>query len=241
MLDWLLRPVRDVPSVAVAGRKVPVIIRRLDRSRRMVMRVASDGSEIRISMPRWGREDDALAFARQRHAWIAQQLERLRAPEAPIAGTNLPFRGQPLAIHHSPSAPRRVQASDGRLLVGGPDTGLEARLKRWLQAQARALFETDVADYAARASLPVPPLALSGAQARWGSCSAGGQLRLNWRLVMAPDAVRRSVVAHEVAHLVHFDHSPQFHALLGRLFEGDLPAANRWLKAHGRSLYGYFG
>ena len=58
---------------------------------------------------------------------------------------------------------------------------------------------------------------------------------------MAPDEVRRSVIAHEVAHLVHFDHSPAFHALLARLFGAGLPAADRWLKREGRSLYGYFG
>jgi predicted metal-dependent hydrolase len=66
-------------------------------------------------------------------------------------------------------------------------------------------------------------------------------VRINWRLVQAPDAVRRSVVAHEVAHLVHFDHSPRFHALLGEIFDDDLPAAERWLKAHGRGLYAAFG
>ncbi|MFX8347067.1 M48 family metallopeptidase, partial [Acinetobacter baumannii] len=79
------------------------------------------------------------------------------------------------------------------------------------------------------------------AQRRWGSCSARGAVRLNWRLVMAPDWVRRSVVAHEVAHLIHFDHSPRFHALLGQLFEGDIAAANHWLKRHGRSLYAPLG
>ena len=54
---------------------------------------------------------------------------------------------------------------------------------------------------------------------------------------MAPAFVRRSVVAHEVAHLVHFDHSADFHAMLGRIFEGDIRAANRWLKREGRQLY----
>jgi predicted metal-dependent hydrolase len=87
----------------------------------------------------------------------------------------------------------------------------------------------------------VPPLSLSNARRRWGSCSARGTIRLNWRLVMAPDAVRRSVVAHEVAHLVHFDHSREFRALLGSLFEGDLAAADRWLKREGPGLYAPFG
>jgi predicted metal-dependent hydrolase len=49
------------------------------------------------------------------------------------------------------------------------------------------------------------------------------------------------VVAHEVAHLTHFDHSPAFHTLLGALFDEDLRAADAWLKAHGRTLYATFG
>jgi len=49
------------------------------------------------------------------------------------------------------------------------------------------------------------------------------------------------VVAHEVAHLVHFDHSPAFYALLARIFDGEIASADRWLKAHGRGLYAAFG
>ena len=82
---------------------------------------------------------------------------------------------------------------------------------------------------------------LSAARRRWGSCARDGTIRINWRLVMAPAEVRRSVVAHEVAHLVQFDHSPAFHAALDALFEGDLRAANRWLKLHGRELYAPLG
>jgi predicted metal-dependent hydrolase len=49
------------------------------------------------------------------------------------------------------------------------------------------------------------------------------------------------VVAHEVAHITHFDHSPAFHAWLGQVYDGDIKAADAWLKAHGRSLYCPFG
>ncbi len=82
---------------------------------------------------------------------------------------------------------------------------------------------------------------LSRATRRWGSCAHDGTIRLNWRLVMAPDSVRRSVVAHEVAHLLHMDHSPRFHAALNALFENDIDVANQWLKREGRSLYVPFG
>ena len=245
MLDWLRRSPRDVPGVAVAGRRLPVVIRRLPQARRMTLRLAPDGSEIRISMPRWGLEADALAFATSRADWLAGQLDRLPTAQGGAQrltpGALLRFRGEMHRIDHAPKLPRRPVAGDAVIRLGGPAEGLEGRIHRWLLAEARVLFAADLAHYAGRAGVPMPRLALSSAKARWGSCSARGIVRLNWRLIMAPDAVRRSVVAHEVAHLLHFDHSPRIHAALGDLFEGDLAAANRWLKAEGRSLYASFG
>ncbi|HWU02804.1 MAG TPA: SprT family zinc-dependent metalloprotease [Novosphingobium sp.] len=241
MLDWLRRRAPAIPEIEVAGRRVPVAIRRLANARRMTLRVAADGSEIRISIPRWGRDADALDFARLRLDWIEMQLARNAPPSPPGPGTALPYRGALLTIRHDPAGRRTPRVLENALVLGGPPDAIEQRLVRWLKAEARAHFARDLADYSPRAGVPLPPLALTNARARWGSCSSQGTVRLNWRLVMAPDAVRRSVVAHEVAHLVHFDHSPRFHALLGDLFEGDLDAANRWLKRHGRSLYTHFG
>jgi hypothetical protein len=54
---------------------------------------------------------------------------------------------------------------------------------------------------------------------------------------MAPPMVRRSVVAHEVAHLRHMNHSPAFYGLLDEIFEGDRKDADRWLKSHGSDLH----
>ena len=227
--------------VCVGAHRLPLVIRRLPHARRMTLRLAPDGSEVRVSMPRWGRTSDALSFAHARSEWLAEQLARQPARQSIASGSTLPYRGGLLAIAHDHTYPRRPRAEAGALALGGPVEGLEARLRRWLQAEARVLLAQDLAHYAALAGRPVPKLALSSARARWGSCSSSGIVRINWRLVLAPDRVRRSVVAHEVAHLVHFDHSPQFHALLAQLFEGDLAEANGWLKHQGRGLYAWFG
>ena len=227
--------------VSVGDHRLPLVIRRLPQARRMTLRLAPDGSEVRISMPRWGHSSDALAFAHARADWLAEQRARLPARQAIAPGGMLPYRGARLEITHDPAHPRRPRVGDGALRLGGPTEGLEARLRRWLMAKAKALLTDDLAHYAALAGRPVPKLALSGARARWGSCSSSGIVRINWRLVLAPDWVRRSVVAHEVAHLVHFDHSADFHAVLARLFEGDVAEANRWLKREGRGLYAWFG
>ena len=241
MLDWLRRRPDDPDRLLIGERELPVVIRRLTHARRMTMRLAPDGSEVRISMPKWGRTAEALAFARSRADWLARQLEAVPQAPALAQGSLLPFRGEMLFVRHEETASRRVVPGPGELRLGGPAESLAPRLRRWLEREARRLLAEDLVHYCALAGREPPRLALSNARRRWGSCAADGTIRINWRLVMAPDHVRRSVVAHEVAHLVHFDHSREFHALLARLFEGDVAEANQWLKADGRSLYAWFG
>jgi predicted metal-dependent hydrolase len=242
MIDWLRRNPKTPPQVEVAGHCLPLVVRRLGHARRLTLRLAPDGSEVRVSMPRWGRTEDALAFARSRCNWLAGQLASLPVPAEPLShGATVPYRGAMLHIEHAEKAPRRPKLQEERIHLGGPAQTLQPRLRRWLEAEARRLLAEDLAHYCARAGVSVPKLYLSNAQRRWGSCSSRGAIRINWRLVMTPDEVRRSVVAHEVAHMIHFDHSPRFHALLGELFEGDIAEANRWLKRQGRSLYRHFG
>ncbi|MXO63806.1 M48 family metallopeptidase [Qipengyuania oceanensis] len=240
MIEWL-RSAEIDPQIELAGRSVPIALRRLARAKRLTMRLAPDGSEVRITLPRWCASKEALAFVHARRDWLEGELAKIPLRQPPAAGGAIAFRGIEHAIEWDARKPRKPAVSDRRITLGGPSETLSQRLQRWLEGEARALLQADLEHYCARLGLAVPRLALSRAQRRWGSCSTSGTLRINWRLVQAPDFVRRSVVAHEVAHLVHFDHSPAFHTMLGELFEGDLAAADRWLKVHGRTLYAAFG
>ncbi|WP_292931659.1 SprT family zinc-dependent metalloprotease [Novosphingobium sp. PASSN1] len=228
-------------TLAVGDRDLPVIVRRLRTARRITLRLAPDGSEARISMPEWGRTADALRFAEQRRDWLAAQLARIPPPVRIEPGCTLAYRGTTLRVEWRNTAPRRPALQGETLVLGGPQDGMEARLRRWLEAEALRLCAADLAHYCERAGQAVPRLALSRALRRWGSCSSRGVIRINWRLIMAPDHVRRSVVAHEVAHMTHFDHSPAFHAHLDDLYEAEIEDANRWLKREGRLLYHPFG
>lgn len=240
MIDWLKRSAIE-PEIELDGAVVPIAIRRHRTARRLTLRLAPDGSEVRVTLPRWARTQEAIAFAHARRDWLALQRAKVPRRKVPGPGSMLAYRGQEVRIEWDREAPRRPVLQHGSVRLGGPETGLDTRLKRWLEHEALALFEADMADYTACAALAPVPVALSRAQRRWGSCSDQSRIRINWRLVQAPDFVRRSVVAHEVAHLVHFDHSPAFHALLNDIYEGDIKRADRWLKEHGRSLYTPFG
>jgi predicted metal-dependent hydrolase len=240
MIGWLERDQWE-PQLDLDGRVVPITLRRHPTARRLTMRLAPDGSEVRITLPRWAQSREAIAFAHARRDWLAQQLGRIPERIAPLPGGHVLYRGRHLKIDWRADAPRSPAIISDSLRLGGPQARLEVRLRRWLESEALALCDADMREYCATAGLTPGPISLSRAQKRWGSCSDNSRIRINWRLVQAPDFVRRSVVAHEVAHLVHFDHSRAFHALLGNIYEGDITTADRWLREHGRGLYVAFG
>ena len=248
MIEWLRadspsKPAKPAvpPQIELLGRAIPIQITRHPRARRLTMRLAPDGGAVRITMPRWSRQAEAIRFARDRRAWLEAQAAKVPSREDPVARGHILWRGRTLLIDWRADAPRRPALTGDTLVLGGPAETVSKRLARWLESEAERLMAHDLAFYCERAGIAAPPLRLSRAQRRWGSCSSSGTVRINWRLVQAPDAVRRSVVAHEVAHLVHFDHSPAFHALLAELYEGDQREADAWLKTSGRALYVDFG
>ena len=151
MLEWLRHPPRESLTLPVGGRALPVAIRRLSHARRMTLRLAPDGSEIRLSIPAWCRTAEALAFAASRTDWLEAQFDRLPSPSRPGPGVRLPFRGEDLELLHDPAAPRRPRLAEGAIGIGGPAEGMENRLRRWLESEAKLLLAQDLAEYCARA------------------------------------------------------------------------------------------
>jgi predicted metal-dependent hydrolase len=225
----------------VGGQKLPLVIRKLTNARQMSLRLSPDGREVRVSIPQWGRVRDAEEFAQSRSEWLARHLAAQPQRTVIQPGASVPFRGEMLTIVWAETLPRRAKIRAGRIEIGGPHESLGPRLQRALETEARRVFAEELIHFCARAGEAEPRLLLSRAQRRWGSCSSDRSIRLNWRLIMAPDFVRQSVVAHEIAHLAHFDHSAAFHDALARIYDGDLAAANAWLKREGRGLYATFG
>ena len=240
MIDWLRREALE-PVIELNGHSLPIRLTRNRRAKRLTLRMAPDASEVRISLPHGCRSEEAIAFAHARRDWLSSQMAKVPERRDPVRDRTLLYRGAEIGIDWRESAPRKPSLSETKLLIGGPEESLAKRLQRWLEQEALRLFTDDAAEYCLRGGLDCAEVKLTRARRRWGSCSSEGVLRLNWRLVQAPDHVRRSVVAHEVAHLVHFDHSPAFHDLLGQLYEQDIDGPNSWLSRHGRELYATFG
>jgi len=227
------------PHIRVGDDAWPVRVVRHAQSRRY--RLVFDGArgELRLTVPRRTNERAALKWASEQQAWLVEQVGKAALPVVVGPGASLPFRGTLRQVDWTPVAPRAIRLDDMVLRVGGPAESVGRRIERWLKAEALDLMERESREIAGAAGLVVGRVGVGDPRSRWGSCTHDGDLRYSWRLVMAPDHVRRATVAHEVAHLRHMDHSAAFHALVDELHDGDVAAARGWLRREGRSLHRY--
>lgn len=207
------------------------------RARVMRLRVDHRTGTVLLTIPRRVSQRRALDWAAGQTEWIDSALAAVKPALAIGPGTIVPLEGEPHEVDWDPARPRRIEVREGRLIVGGPEDGLEARILRWLKARARDLLAEETRFYAARAERAVSRVSIGDPLSRWGSCSSSGAIRYSWRLIMAPAFVRRATVAHEVAHLVHMNHGSDFHALVAELFGEDPKPARLWLRREGASLH----
>ncbi|MEM6491557.1 MAG: SprT family zinc-dependent metalloprotease [Pseudomonadota bacterium] len=227
-------------AIIVDGRRLTLKRRRNARARRVVMRLDAAAGELRVTTPRGLGDARLRRFIEDHAGWIAEKLRAAPTPTTVAAGARLPFRGVATAIQHDPTLGRRVVwcATDARIGVGGEAAHLPARLAAWLKDQARRDLSARAHAYAARLDRGPIRIRIADQRSRWGSCSSTGTLSFSWRLILAPDAVRDYVAAHEAAHLVEMNHSTAFWATLQGVYR-DIDAAQAWLSEQGPDLRRY--
>jgi predicted metal-dependent hydrolase len=195
----------------------------LRRARRRSIGFVIGAEGLTVSAPRWVGVGDVEAALREKAPWILRKLheqhERARRlDEARVDwrdGATIPFLGRTVVVRLDPLARGAVlDAEAGALRLGLPQGAAAAQIRdtvqSWLQRQARRVFEERCQVFAERLGVRMKRLSLSSAATRWGSASADGSVRLNWRLVHFALPVIDYVVAHELAHLREMNHSAAF-------------------------------
>ena len=223
-------------AALLAALPAPIEIRPMRTARRLRLRFDDASGTLKLTCPARTSRRAALAWALDQREWIEAQLARCLPGEPFEDGALIPIEGRETRIVWVETEPRTPRLSDGELRCGGPDAGLSRRIEAFLKRHALRLMSAEVAEFAARAGVDAGLVTVGDAGTRWGSCSSRGSIRLNWRLIFAERNVRRYVVAHEVAHLVHLNHGPKFKALEAQLFGSGLAEAKAALRRIGPRL-----
>lgn len=209
------------------------------RSRRASLRVDPANRRIVLTAPLRMARGTAVGFAEAQAGWIAARLKRLPQRRPFVDGAEVPLFGEPHRVRHRPGARGTVWREDGEIHVAGRPEHLPRRLQDWLTAELKVRLVPLVHEKAARAERTVKRVTVRDTRSRWGSCGPDAAMSFSWRLVLAPPEVLDYLVAHEVAHLVHLNHSPRFWALARTLCDGPIEGPQAWLKANGETLLQY--
>lgn len=208
-------------------------LRRVPRGRRLKVRIDPEHG-LEVLLPAGTPQRVAAEAVSELAPWIERQLEErsIRLARLRREGT-VPYLDERLALVPQGGRTRAHRRGDELLVPVGD--GARAAIERWYRRAARIEIARRLDAASAASGRAYGPLAIRNQRTRWASCSNGGAMSFNWRLLLAPERVLDYVVWHEICHLEVADHSSQFWALLERRCPGwREPSA--WLRENGPAL-----
>jgi predicted metal-dependent hydrolase len=205
----------------------------LRRSTRTSIGFMVDDNGLRVTAPKRCTLGDIENAIRAKQHWILTKLDDRRQrraarldkpPMAWVDGAKLPYLGGDITLrmYEAPRNRTEFNPHTGELALGlvpgATELLVKERVKNWYKGQAEGLFEQRLDLFAPRVGVQYASLSISSADSRWGSCTVGRAIRLNWKLMFFSLPLIDYVVAHELAHIHEMNHSARFWAHVGRVY-----------------------
>jgi len=217
----------------------------LVRSKRRSIGFMIDDDGLRITAPKWVTLVEIDSAIREKQRWIFNKLNERRERSARRLLPQMEWRDGGKLPYLGSDAILRVQATQVAGIAWNPQTleltvclpsdaseqQLKDRVQSWLQLEAKRIFAERLPVYAEKLDVNYHSFALSSARTQWGSCTADGRIRLNWRLIHFALPLIDYVIAHELSHLREMNHSPRFWATVQSIFP-EFEAAKKALRDH---------
>jgi predicted metal-dependent hydrolase len=198
-------------------------VRRSRRARRPSVKVYRDGA-VEIVVPERLAVQQIENFVARHRGWI--ERHQCAAPaDLAFPPTRLELRALGETWHCRASCPPEVDGTapivrahaEGGILELQVSAGSDAvrdALLDWLAERAAATLEPRLKSLAEELAVAYRRVQIRRQRTRWGSCSVRGTVSLNFCLLFQRPAVVRYLLAHELAHLTHMNHTPRFWELV---------------------------
>ncbi|MCF7521522.1 M48 family metallopeptidase [Neisseria sp. ZJ106] len=215
------------------GRTISIQFKRSAR-KNLILRPL-DRHSISINIPPFLSDAAFKKWLADNEALLLKTLAKTPQERSDTRPSHIWFHG--IALNVAEHSGNTILQTPSEILLPPQDWPQQKeQLRRFLIDQASDYLLPRLARHAATLQLHPAATALSNAKTFWGVCRRNSGIRLNWRLIGAPEFVADYVCIHELCHLPHPDHSPRFWALVNR-HTPHTEAAKRWLKQHGNALF----
>lgn len=205
------------------------------RARRVTLRYDDKKEFFVVTAPKRTSKKFITEFLNTHQDWMMKQ--QANAPEKinPLQQGHITIQDIARRINHIEATGVAVTLHPDSIDIHCRRERLPRALQRFVKQHAEQIITPLCHEKAAQIDKKITDVNFRDTTSRWGSCAHDGTLSFSWRLIFAPQEVIDYVVAHEVAHLQHFDHSPAFWTLC-RTLSNDYTKGKHWLQINGQSL-----
>jgi predicted metal-dependent hydrolase len=211
------------------------------RAKRMALRVDTKKHQVNLVLPKRVNMRDAYKFALEHKYWIRDKIAEMPENVKFEDGVTLPILDEEIIIivnYDKTLKKTSISMKNNDLLVFTNKEDPSSRIKRFIINFAKKRLTILAHEKAEMAGKIIQKIDVKDTSSRWGSCSQDGKLCFSWRLIFAPYNSFDYVVAHEVAHLTHMDHSSAFWNHCSDLCK-DYSKGKAWMKRHSGELVRY--
>ncbi len=206
------------------------------RSNRKTLSICVDAhGRLIVRAPRKCATERIFAFIAKKEGWIRKKQGERKAAAVDLPTENLDcftflLLGASTKILLVESKKIGYDVEKGELYL--PSDKPKERLVKWLKENAKRILSSVTEMQAKKMGVSYRSITVGGAKTRWGSCTVNNDIRYTFRLLYCPREIIEYVVAHELAHIRHKNHSPAFWAEVDKYIP-DRKNRRKWLKAHG--------
>jgi predicted metal-dependent hydrolase len=217
-----------------------VNIKHSSRARRVALRMDTKARRFDLIVPEWMDLSAAQDFALSQQNWMQEKLAELPHGAPFEDGAEIPVLGKlrVIRIEKHDKKITKLDLREGELFVQTHLREPSPRIQRFLKELALEVMSKLVHEKAALIGKTVREVQVRDTKSRWGSCSSDRRVMLSWRLILAPYEAMDYVIAHEIAHLKHMDHSKKFWALCSELSD-DYMEGKYWMRHHAQELMAF--
>lgn len=238
-------------SIQFGQDMIPYTIKWSERRKTVSISVDADG--VSVTAPTNTSMEKIKEVVYQKAQWIRTQQVHFNEMIADshkrsfLSGEKLPYLGRQYRLKVIKCADilqPSFQFQQGTFIATVPEQITEEQhrpillplYEQWIKQKGEAFIRNRMSRFTIKLKLEPSAIKIKHQQRRWGSCTANGQVLINWRILLAPVSIIDYVLAHELAHLKYMDHSKAFWDTLGMLV-ADYEERKEWLRINGRTLY----
>ncbi len=188
-----------------------------------------------VSIPYYIKYEEGVKFAKENLEWLSEEIKKLKPIIKINNGTKIKLFDDILKIKYITSSANKINLTQNVLEIFSEKHHSDILLK-WIKGEVKKSSIEIINNFSRKLNVKISKIKISNSFSYWGSCNSKNEISINWRLIFCPRYVLEYIIAHELSHLIEFNHSKNFWILVDKLISNRIDA-QRWLKQNDNYMY----